>query len=256
MSTPRKKVLWVIPSFQVIFPKALAKFLTTAINTHVVADKYQFSVWVPERELLHTAMNRAVENLIIQDFDAMIVSDDDCLPPEDAIARLLKHYEDGLDVVAGVGYMRGFPHTTTAGRYFPEGATLTIDTLTKAPRLTGFEWIEKLEDEANDLVPVDFCGFPIVMMRTAALKKMVAPWFGTEIDGGGCTHDVYFGRKAQRAGVQIYVDRTIDCGHITEGPVVTGQNRSIKRDLWKAIQSVEALRAGQEPNAQGSQQHV
>lgn len=234
----RKRVLWVVPVHSVVYPEPFAQFLAMGMNTFKVADRYEFSVFVPEREILHSAMNRAVD-LMLKDpdrIDVLLVSDDDCLPPADAILRLLQHYEDGREVVAGKGYMRNFPHTTTAGRYFPEGVSITIDAISKAPKLTGFEWVDNMDDEP-DLVPVDFCGFPIAMIARPALEKIVAPWFGTETDGGSCTHDVYFGLKCQKAGVQIYVDKTIDCGHLVKAPIVSGSNRHFQRDLATWMQT-------------------
>ena len=247
----RKRVLWVIPCFQSVYPRPLRTFLAMAINSFVIQDEYQFGIMIPERQILHSAMNDACSALLASGFDAMIVCDDDCLPPPDAIPRLLKHYEEGRDFVAGVGYMRGFPHTTTIGRYFPEGPSIYVDTHGVA-QFGGFEWVERLDDEPDRLVKADFCGFPIAMISRRAIEKIAPPWFGTEIDGGGCTHDVYFGKKAKDAGVQILVDRDIDCGHLTEAPIVTGQNRSLKRDLASAWeQATKAARAPEPPARDG-----
>jgi len=40
---------------------------------------------VPERELLHGAMNKAVSIVLEHGFEAMLFSDDDCFPPLDVI---------------------------------------------------------------------------------------------------------------------------------------------------------------------------
>ncbi len=230
----RHKILWVIPVFQSVYAKPFGNFIGQALGVHAEGDKYDIVAHVPERKLLHGAMNEAIALMLAHDFDAMIVSDDDCFPPFDAIPRLLRHYEDGKEFVAGLGFMRGYPHTTTVGRYYPEGMTLSMDADGKL-QTSGFHWLEDIDDEPTDLVEADFCGFPIAMMSRKAIERIEPPYFGTWIDGGSCTHDVYFGVKAKRAGVKILVDRTITCGHLAEAPVLTFQNRGLTRQLAKAM---------------------
>lgn len=234
----RKRFLWAIPIFQSVYPRPFCNFLAMALNAATkVSDRYELCPVIFEREMLHAAMNRAAQTTLLHNFDGMIVSDDDCFPPFDAIPRLLKHYEDGVEVVAGLGFMRGFPHTTTIGRYYPEGITLKVDPGTGQPIVSGFEWVEDFSEEPDGLIKADFCGYPIGMISASALLKITQPWFGTEINGGGCTHDVYFGQKAKDAGIQIYVDRNISCGHLLDAHIITEPNRAIVRNVearWKA----------------------
>ena len=231
-------VLVTIPVFQSVYPRPLKTFLGMAFSTHSEGDKYRFTVHVPERELLHTAMNRTVQMMLASDHEALIVLDDDCFPPLDAISRLLRHYEDGKDIVAGMGYMRGYPHTTTIGRYYPEGATV-VTRPDGHCEFIGFEWLDDLQPNSG-LVQADFCGFPIGLISRRALEAMESPWFGTIIDGGECTHDVYFGAKAQRAGLEIWVDTAIDCGHLTEAPVIDSGKRAFVRKARTALEKIGA----------------
>ena len=251
MATPlafdrRINVLWVCPVFQSVYARPFGQFLGMALNAaSSIGDKYCIFPFVPEREMLHSAMNRAVQVLLKGDYQAMIVSDDDCFPPFDAIRRLLKHHEDGKDVVAALGFMRGYPHTTTVGRYYKEGVSLKLDTEGR-PSLTGFYWVDDVSNEP-DLIPCDFAGMPIAMISRRAFEKIPGPWFGTEIDGGGCTHDVYFGHKAAKAGVKILVDKTMPCGHLCDPHIITNENRAIVRGV--AAKWDEALKAETEQAA-------
>ena len=246
----RPAILWVIPVFDSVKPQPFGSFLGQCLGAWAEGHAYEIVPMVPARELLHAAMNRAVQLAIDHDFRYVLMSDDDCFPPYDAIPRLLRRMETGLDCVAALGIMRGYPHTTTAGRYFAEGPSLIVDRTTGGTALAGFEWLDNMDRaDGPDLVPVDFCGFPIAIMRVDALKKIAPPWFGTEINGGGCTHDVYFGRKAADAGVQIFVDRTIRCGHLADASVITLENRATVRALatgWKtALEQQDAREQGQ-----------
>ncbi len=235
----RKTILWVIPVFQSVYAKPFQMFLGQALHAASQEHaRYRIHVWVPERQLLHSAMNQAIELAIRENYDALIMSDDDCGPPVQAISQLLRRYEAGHPIVSAVGFMRGYPHTTTIGRYFAEGVTLQTDPATKAVWLAGFQWIEDLDDEqdADGLIRADFCGFPIALIAKEAFTKIPAPWFGTEIEGGGCTHDVFFGLKAQRAGLPIVVDRRISCAHLLDAAWLTEENRRVARTLgtaWK-----------------------
>lgn len=233
---PRQSVLVVVPVFAIVYARAFKNFLALAFSgASQESAKYRFDIHVPEREILHTAMNNAVEAMLKSDHVAMIVCDDDCLPPIHAIPALLRHYEAGKDVVSGLGYMRGFPHTVTAGTYYAEGPTIVTNETTGVAEFIGFKWLDELPINSG-LHHVDFCGFPISMISRRALEKMQSPWFGTELDGGSCTHDVYFGSKAKKSGIDIYVDADLPCGHIAEAPIITPETRVFARRVRSLIE--------------------
>lgn len=232
----RTQVLLMVPVFQSVYPRAFEAFLRVALNAAAFEHaRYNIVPTVVARTLLHSAMNQTVLDAIDQKFDVLIFADDDCLPPIDGIRRLLRHYEAGRDFVAGMGFMRSYPHTTTAGRYYPEGPTLTINKA-GAAQLSGFYWVDDAADEPP-LMPVDFCGFPIAMARVSALARITRPWFGTALPLGECTHDVYFGEKAKQAGIALYVDTTLVCDHLTDQSVITPATRTFARACADAIKA-------------------
>lgn len=225
----RKNIALAVPVFGVIYPAPFENFLmmmlSAASQEH---DRYRIDLTVRKRELIHDAMNRSAELLLKGDHDALIIADDDCLPPFDAISRLLRHYEAGRDIVAGAGIMRNYPYTTTVGRTYPEGVSVVTDEHGQVG-LRGFYWVDRIHEEPDDLVPCDFCGFPIAIISRKVFETVPYPWFGMEIDGGSCTHDVHFGLKAKRAGFEILVDRTISCGHQADPQIITIEQRDHAR---------------------------
>lgn len=230
----RKEFVFVVPVFQSVYAKPFANFLAMMLSAASREQaNYRITPTVPERELLHSAMNRVALTTIQQGAAGLIVCDDDCLPPFHAISSLLRHYEAGHQIVCGMGYMRNYPFTTTIGRYFPEGITIARDPVSNDVRLAGFEWIDNVDHEP-DLLRADFCGFPIALITTDALKRMEMPWFGTSIDGADCTHDVFFGARAKAAGIPIMVDKTIDCDHLMDAQLICGTNRSFARSVVAA----------------------
>lgn len=219
------RILLVFPIFQAVYPRAFhnfAELLITAARNERTKD-VKFGVMVQERKSLVAAMNEAAETLIEQGFDAMIMFDDDCFPPIDAIPRLVAHcVEGGHPFVAGLGVMRGYPFTTTAAKYYPEGITASYDEKGKL-RLAGFEW---LDDFPAELTPVDFCGVPIAMVMRECFERVEFPWFADlDEQGRRMTHDVYFCRKLKDAGIPVMVDGTMRCGHMSEAPIITFENR-------------------------------
>lgn len=243
----RRKVLIVVPVFTHVFPEAFEHFMRLMIVGSTYCP-FDFEMFVPARQLLHGAMNQAVDVVRENDFDAMIVFDDDCLPylwkydaralgrPDprrfQVIPRLLGLMEEKrADVIAGVGYMRNYPHTTTVGRLYKEGMTA----IRSQHSFSGFYWVDDLskhehEIDKDGLLPVDFCGMPVMLIPRYVLDGIKLPAFGTVDDeGGACTHDVYFCKKVREAGFTIRVDTMIDSGHIMPAPIVDRFTRPLAR---------------------------
>ena len=227
-----KQILLVWPVFQALYPRPFETFAQICIAAGRQQD-YQFGVKVFERQSLVTAMNSVGELLLAQpQWDAVMVFDDDCFPPVDVVPKLLARcFDEGHPFVAALGLMRGFPYTTTVARHYPEGVTARVQK-GQAPEVSGFEWID---DAPADLFDVDFCGVPAAIMHRRVFEQIRAPWFGDQDEHGDrVTHDVYFCRKLKAAGIPIKVDGTLPCGHLTEAPIITFENRAIARSAVPA----------------------
>lgn len=219
--------LIVIPVFQVVLPEAFYNFCALMMRAgRDLHATHSFEIMQASRSLLHMVMNQAATAVIEKDYAGMVVFDDDCLPPADCITRLMKRADEGHDFVAGMGYMRLYPYTTTVGTYYPEGVTLIQDTGETA----GHCWLDKLPTKERGLIEADFCGFPVVMMTRRLIEAVEKPMFGTsDKHGGQMTHDVFACRRVQDAGFKVQVDTTIECGHITAAPVIDGVTRDVAR---------------------------
>lgn len=201
-------------------------------------------VKVVSRAPVHDAMNTLFEFALKEEMDAIVWFDDDCGMPVDAIPRLVKHVCEGRSFVAGLGFMRNFPHTTTVGRWYPEGLSLSKgdDGRYKAK---GFHWLDDVARFADrPLLEADFCGFPIAIVSTRALAKLEYPWFHVrDADGGGCTHDIYFCRQLQKAGIPVLVDTTMECKHLSVGGWMDFKTREWMRLMAKATRTVPGAEA-------------
>lgn len=250
--TQGKRVLLVFPVFTHVYPAAFQNFLRLTLWAQRACPQYRFDPWVIPRMSIHGAMNMAVETALEQGHDYLIAFDDDCLPelveyPQgdgrrwQVIPRLLALCEQrGHRIVSGVGYMRGYPYTTTVGRKFPWGTTLVIENHfgEETPVMRGFHWMDDVQAHLNEtdqdgLLDVDFCGVPVICIHRDVLEKLKKPLFETRDDvGGQSTHDVYFCNKAKDAGFNVKVDTHVDCGHIVDAPII---NKVTKRDMLTAL---------------------
>jgi len=222
----RRRVLLCWPIFQALYPRPFQGFAEILVTAGRQLS-YEFGVKVYERSLLVPAMEDLGALVLREGWDAVIVFDDDCFPPHDVIPHLLiRCFDEGHPIVAAAGVMRNYPWTTTAARSFPEGISVMVEQGTKKS-LAGFEWIDDLP---NELVEVDFNGFPVGIIHRRVFEQTTQPWFGDHDPiGERVTHDVFFCRKAKEVGFALKVDGTIRCGHLAEAAIITFENRASVR---------------------------
>jgi hypothetical protein len=241
MSGSKKKIALVWPIFQALYPRPFQAFAELLVCAGRQAD-YEFAPRVFERQSLVMAMNTLGEEMLQSEHDACIVFDDDCFPPHDVIPRLLARcFDEGHAFVSTAGVMRGYPYTTTAARHFPEGMTGIFTPGDRIDRLAAFEW---LDDLPQALTQVVLCGVPAAIIHRRVFEQVPRPWFGDQDSRGErMTHDVFFCDKLKTAGIPIYVDGTIRCGHLTESPIVTFDNRAQVRSLTTHVQQLAGASA-------------
>ena len=74
----------------------------------------------------------------------------------------------------------------------------------------------------GSLQKVDGFGFGCVLIKTHVFERMTRPWFEQEffeedsakVGGLKVGHDLNWCRKAQEAGFDLWVDNTVECGHL------------------------------------------
>jgi hypothetical protein len=123
--------------------------------------------------------------------------DADMVWPEDLVERLLARSQ--LGVVGGLTFRRQPPFHPVAGRY---AARDSLD-------------VRPLEALPPALARVDYLGLGATLVPAAVLAQMRdrfgdERWFRSEESG----EDVWFFDRCRRLGVPVWLDPSLDCGHI------------------------------------------
>lgn len=153
--------------------------------------------------LVYAARNDIAAEAIKSGADYVLWIDSDMVFDNDLLEKLMKSIE-GKDIVAPLFFRRKKPFNPP---YY------------KSIRLNyggEHEVVEYDDYPENETFEVDACGFGCVLMRTKVLEDVVnanhtcfnpMPCFG---------EDISFCIRAKRCGYKIYVDPTIEVGHISQ----------------------------------------
>ena len=97
----------------------------------------------------------------------------------------------------------------------------------------------------GELVKVDATGTGCLLFDMKVFKILPEPWFKHILPGDGIEEegeDFYFCRNAREAGLEIYVDTSIPCGHLSQMIVNEGTYKlysRMKEAELKAMHKVE-----------------
>jgi GT2 family glycosyltransferase len=152
-----------------------------------------FQLYIAAEFEVAQARNKACEVFLQTDCSHLVFIDDDVIPPDDALLRLL---DCQVDIVGA-----NVPIWRRASGIVP---TAQIG--------------DRFVTETQGLVEVDKIGTGFLCIHRRVIEALTPPWFaytmisktGTEILG----EDYYFCKKAKEAGYKIYLLADCLCGHI------------------------------------------
>lgn len=132
----------------------------------------------------------------------LLMVDSDNVLPRDSLANMLSH---DMDVV--LGYYQW--------KIKGPGETCLWKQGGWAERYTAGE-LHALEDRGIDLVQVEGGGMGCCLVRTAVLDLLPRPWFRWDVspDGVETGEDIYFFNACRKAGVAVFADTRVACGHV------------------------------------------
>jgi len=145
---------------------------------------------------VHDSRNKIVEEAIKEGSTHLMFIDHDQTFPETGISTLLSRNKD---IIGGCYNMRGLPLRTTVMVPINENES----------RLLSPNEVPK-EPFRCSVVPAGF-----MLIKMEALKKMEPPYFSFDpLDNRLVGEDVYFCRKANKLGIEVWCDPTIPIKHI------------------------------------------
>ena len=168
--------------------------------------------------LIYSARNNFAKQTISKDFDALMFFDSDMVFPQDTLEKMVKHLEDGKDIVSGLYFKRRSPF----GPVLYE--ELGID------EKTGEGHHKDLKVLPESREPFEVAGVGMgccIISKTVLLDLMLnyQTWFNP-MQGFG--EDLAFCIRARELGYKIWCDPSISCGHI--GQLV------INEQIWQTMQ--------------------
>ena len=131
----------------------------------------------------------------------LLMVDSDTVPPPDALDNMLSH---GVDVVLGYYQfkVKGEGHTCL----WREGGWSDLYMADE---------LHAMADSGIDLVQVHGGGLGCCLLRVSVLDRLPYPWFKWVVreDGTETGEDVFFCDLLRSAGVAIFADTRVACGH-------------------------------------------
>lgn len=159
---------------------------------------------VVENKPIAIARNELMQGAISSKADFLFMLGDDVLPPPDVLVKMIQRMWDKPDIhmLTGVYWTKMYP----THPYIWRG-------LQKGPYL---DW------KYGEFFPVDWAGCDCLLLRLSPEIKALGPdWFSTdwvwepsqEKPDVLATEDFYFYVRAKKAGLDLWCDTDIQCGH-------------------------------------------
>lgn len=219
------KTLLAINTLTSVGSQPYASHLNLAFRMGKESDD-EFILFNGWRSSIDRFRNEAAKIALHQDCDYLMFLDDDVLVPRDCYTILKKH---DVDIVTPVVYIRSYPFHPMFFKSVqgPNGAGLTFYD----------DWEEVIAERLDlfqGLLPVAAIGFSCCLIKVSLLQRIQPAWFVT---GTNHTEDVYFCVKAKQTlgDVGIYVDTSVDAGHMLDPEFVSRKNRAALMQFYEAL---------------------
>jgi len=183
---------------------AVEGFMQLIANISQLDIKLESGISILKRHQIVIARNKIVETALEGKFDYILWIDDDMVikPGVNLVGKLIRHDKD---IVAPLFFARQYPFIPMLFKRKLMGTKFTV--------YDNFVDYDKEEKDKNGLIKVDGIGFGCILMKVSIFDKLAKPYFWSNEYFG---EDLFFCENATRAGFDIYVDTTVDVGHIGE----------------------------------------
>lgn len=162
--------------------------------------------YCPAGYTITEARTKIAQHALETGADWLLCVDSDNVLPKDALANMLEH---GVDVCFGY-YTKGTGKNGVTCLHEAGG--------TNYDRPMGKDKLHGLRDAGETLVEVRGGGFGCVLVRPDVFRRIRKPWFEYvwSREGRKLSEDYGFCTKCRNAGMKLYADTRVDCGHVKE----------------------------------------
>lgn len=180
------------------------------------AKKYQFQtvdfMWASRYLSVADLRDEVAMAALAGDYSHILFLDADMVWPADVLDRMLAHHGHG--VVSGLYHLKVWPHWPVA---LKNATWNEID--------GDYDYVyDESAPHTDALRRVQLVGMGCTIVPVEVFRRMERPWFNYQQNAAGMTvitEDVPFCQRAIAVGCPMWLDPTIDCGHISQLPVTT-----------------------------------
>lgn len=182
-------------------------------------DIFEFWFLNVGRIFTPAAREEAAKKAIEKDMDYIFFVDDDMICPNDLFLKLYRHHEIA-DIVCPLAFTRNPPYKPVI--------YASVD---------GYDPVNKSDYFINEvvmnypkgkLVEVDASGFGAALIKVESMKKINPPYFMTS---AGTGEDILHCYKMKKTGGRVFVDTSVNIGHLGHPQVVTEEFVNKYREL-------------------------
>lgn len=235
-----KDVSIAVPVAQVVEPKTLQSMMAL-VNYSANHGIKIHDIGITERVMIDDARNMLTETFLKSSTEWLFWMDSDMVFPEDTLAKLIKVAEEKqAKMVTGIYYQRkgmNYPVLWSRGEDLEGGTQTGLNSpRAKTNKYVGtfiFPHVDKKEP-----FQAHAAGFGCVLVHRSIFEIMPRPWF--KFIKNECSEDFYFFVNAHELGFDLWVEPTIDLGHIGDAPVI--KKADFHRNAAKANIEVDVVK--------------
>jgi len=196
--------LWEWPQIAVYVPWPQALGDAPDVNSHIIeiARSGVMFLHLPYG-FADRMRNEAAKQLLDSEYTHILMLDSDHVHPPNIVHRMAQHIIEDPErlIVAGLNFKRSAPYSPCA--YVVSGEN--------------DDQIYRVHDWEPGLMEVSRVGAASLLIAREVFERLEFPWFVNEpdlVNQGLGSHDHYFCKLAQKAGIKIYCDFTLTSPHM------------------------------------------
>ena len=204
-------ILIAVPTFETIYPDTFKSIydLDTGPHGHAFDFVRGYDCATARNAIAQKAMSGGAEYVLMVDNDVLL--------PKDALLNLL---DDPKDVCLGYYAHRHADNvyrgsTCVCKQFMPSGEKYFNYPLES--EYTAAELME-LQEKGEYKVQIHGGGMGCALIRTDVFRKLEYPWYDwvnyDDDSRGMLSEDLYFCERCKQAGIPVYTDTRVGCGHM------------------------------------------